>query len=78
MQPERRQFKPIRNYTKHGNANSCVTNIMPLLTCGVGVVQAIASSYNDITVAHLCYIAHVPHVVTGLYDALLLKLSVKD
>ena len=51
---------------------------MPLLTCGVGVVQAIASSYNDITVAHLCYIAHVPHVVTGLYDALLLKLSVKD
>ena len=58
--------------------HDCVTSIMSIRTCGICVVQAIAGSYDDNTIAHLCYIAHVPHDVTGLYDALLLKLSVKD
>ena len=43
----------------------------------MSVVQAILSSYDDVTIAHLSYIEHTAHV-TSRYSALLLKLTVKD
>ena len=49
---------------------------MQLTICAV--VQSIAaSSYDDITIAHLCYIIHETHI-TSMCGALLLKLTVKD
>ena len=44
----------------------------------MSVVESIvARSNDDVTIAHLCYVIHAFHIISG-YSALLLKLAVKD
>ena len=61
------------------NNHRLITHVsqMMTLTCGIGVVQAVASSYDDVTITHLCYILQFAHVASW-YSALMLKVSVKD
>ena len=55
--------------------DACTTVTIRTVT---SVVESIvASSNDDVTIAHLSYVIHAFHI-TSRYNALLLKLTVKD
>ena len=62
---------------RHVNFIACICGVTQTALTVLSVIQSSSCSYDDVTIAHLSNIMHVFHIPSR-YDALLLKLTVKD